>query len=115
MSRKVVASSAAGASSSRAASGRVVRPSSAAEDDGEEGAVGGGGGSSRRSGGGGRGGGRARRERVDYDEKEAMEITTDADVAVFSTFDEMGLKEDLLRGIYAYGALSFASINSLCW
>jgi hypothetical protein len=41
--------------------------------------------------------------RVDYDEKEAIEITTDADVEVYSTFDEMGLKEDLLRGVYAYG------------
>jgi hypothetical protein len=46
---------------------------------------------------------RASGRRVDYDEGEAAEITTDADVEVYSTFDELGLKEDLLRGIYAYG------------
>lgn len=44
-----------------------------------------------------------RRERRDFDEREQMEITTDTDVEVFSTFDAMGLKEDLLRGIYSYG------------
>jgi ATP-dependent RNA helicase len=44
-----------------------------------------------------------RRERVDYDEKESMEITTTDDVEVYSSFDTMGLKEDLIRGIYSYG------------
>ena len=42
-------------------------------------------------------------ERTDYDEKEAMHITISEDVEVFSSFDSMGLNEDLLRGIYAYG------------
>jgi ATP-dependent RNA helicase len=28
---------------------------------------------------------------------------TTKDVAVVATFDQMGLKEELLRGIYAYG------------
>ncbi len=49
------------------------------------------------------GGGKSSRERVDFDEKEDMEITTSGDIEVFSSFDELGLKEDLLRGIYAYG------------
>ena len=48
-------------------------------------------------------GSQKRRERRDFDEREQMEITTDTDVEVFSTFDSMGLKEDLLRGIYSYG------------
>lgn len=47
--------------------------------------------------------GTGRAERIDYDEKESMEITTNDDVEVFASFDTMGLKEDLLRGIYAYG------------
>ena len=48
-------------------------------------------------------GSQKRRERRDFDEREQMEITTDTDVEVFSSFDSMGLKEDLLRGIYSYG------------
>ena len=37
---------------------------------------------------------------------EEEEITTSgADLQVFPTFDAMGLKEDLLRGIYSYGKL----------
>lgn len=45
----------------------------------------------------------AAKERVDFDEKEFMEITTTDDVEIFTSFDSLGLKEDLLRGIYAYG------------
>lgn len=41
--------------------------------------------------------------RVDYDEEEKIEFTTTTNVDVISTFDEMGLREDLLRGIYQYG------------
>jgi hypothetical protein len=48
------------------------------------------------------------KERIDYDEKESMEITTNDDVEIFTSFDSLGLKEDLLRGIYAYGK------NCLC-
>jgi hypothetical protein len=51
------------------------------------------------------------RERVDFDEKENMEITTDAEVEVYPTFDSMGLKEDLLRGIYSYGKYYFIYIS----
>jgi ATP-dependent RNA helicase len=47
------------------------------------------------------GGGRSQRERVDKDGE--MEITVNEDVEVLPTFDNMGLREDLLRGIYAYG------------
>lgn len=39
----------------------------------------------------------------DYDADEQMEFTQTEDVEVLSSFDSMGLKEDLLRGIYAYG------------
>jgi len=52
---------------------------------------------------GGRKGNSGRRERVDYDEIEAIQITVSEDVEVFPTFDSMSLKEDLLRGIYTYG------------
>ena len=43
---------------------------------------------------------------ADYDEDSKMTIETSADVAVVPTFDAMGLKEDLLRGIYSYGPFS---------
>ena len=32
-----------------------------------------------------------------------VEFETSEDVEVVPTFDSMGLREDLLRGIYAYG------------
>lgn len=32
-----------------------------------------------------------------------VEFDTSEDVEVISTFDTMGLREELLRGIYAYG------------
>lgn len=55
----------------------------------------------------------SRKERVDYDEKESMEITTSDDVEIFTSFDSLGLKEDLLRGIYAYGMLfAFYSLTN---
>ena len=34
---------------------------------------------------------------------------TSEDVEVNSTFDSMGLREDLLRGIYAYGTFLYFS------
>jgi ATP-dependent RNA helicase len=46
---------------------------------------------------------RKERERVDHDTKENIEITLTDDVEVHASFDTMRLKEDLLRGIYAYG------------
>ncbi len=42
-------------------------------------------------------------ERIDRDEREKMEITLTDDVDVHTSFETMRLKEDLLRGIYAYG------------
>lgn len=32
-----------------------------------------------------------------------VEFETSEDVEVISTFDQMGLREDLIRGIYGYG------------
>jgi ATP-dependent RNA helicase len=46
---------------------------------------------------------RKERERTDRDDKEKIEITLTDDVEVHASFDTMRLKEDLLRGIYAYG------------
>jgi ATP-dependent RNA helicase len=43
------------------------------------------------------------RERTDRDDQEKVDITMDDDVNIHATFDAMRLKEDLLRGIYAYG------------
>ena len=40
---------------------------------------------------------------MDRDDDEKIEITLSDEVEVISTFDSMRLKEDLLRGIYAYG------------
>mmetsp|Transcript_16850 Transcript_16850/g.25342 ORF Transcript_16850/g.25342 Transcript_16850/m.25342 type:complete len:401 (+) Transcript_16850:89-1291(+) len=43
------------------------------------------------------------REKIDYDMDGQIEFTQTEDVEILSSFDTMGLKEDLLRGIYAYG------------
>ena len=50
------------------------------------------------------------KERIDYDEKESMEITTSDDVEIYTSFDALGLKEDLLRGIYAYGEMNISCV-----
>eukprot|EP01084_Bolivina_argentea_P219283 371955_1 len=42
-------------------------------------------------------------ERREYDETEDIEFTLEGDVEVQESFEVMGLKEDLMRGIYAYG------------
>mmetsp|Transcript_5947 Transcript_5947/g.8948 ORF Transcript_5947/g.8948 Transcript_5947/m.8948 type:complete len:413 (+) Transcript_5947:70-1308(+) len=42
-------------------------------------------------------------ERNDYDEKEGIQFTLDRDIQVIDSFEKMGLKDDLLRGVYAYG------------
>lgn len=47
---------------------------------------------------------RKERERTDRDDDEKIEITlSDDNIEVHNSFDSMRLKEDLLRGIYAYG------------
>eukprot|EP00640_Fibrocapsa_japonica_P001275 CAMPEP_0113935586 /NCGR_PEP_ID=MMETSP1339-20121228/2714_1 /TAXON_ID=94617 /ORGANISM="Fibrocapsa japonica" /LENGTH=402 /DNA_ID=CAMNT_0000937797 /DNA_START=78 /DNA_END=1286 /DNA_ORIENTATION=- /assembly_acc=CAM_ASM_000762 len=46
---------------------------------------------------------RKSREVIDYDEKEEIEFTVTEGVEVLPSFDAMGLKEDLLRGVYGYG------------
>ena len=40
---------------------------------------------------------------VDRDEDEALSFETSKEVGVVGTFDAMGLREDLLRGLYSYG------------
>ena len=40
------------------------------------------------------------------DAEEELDFDTSKEVSVTSTFDAMGLREDLLRGLYAYGGLS---------
>ena len=40
---------------------------------------------------------------LDRDAVTGTEFTQSKEVDVLGTFDEMGLKEDLLRGVYAYG------------
>jgi len=35
--------------------------------------------------------------------EEGLSFETSEDVEVLATFDALGLKEDLLRGVYAYG------------
>lgn len=49
---------------------------------------------------------------TEYNDDEGMEITTSDDVEVLNTFDGMGLREDLLRGIYAYGELIGCSFGN---
>lgn len=46
---------------------------------------------------------RAQRRALLGDEDATMVFETSKGVDVVSTFDGMGLREDLLRGIYAYG------------
>lgn len=41
--------------------------------------------------------------RVLTDDLKSVEFETSEDVDVTPTFDSMGLREELLRGIYAYG------------
>lgn len=47
-----------------------------------------------------------------------VEFETSEDVEVIPTFNAMNLKEELLRGIYAYGELCVyllsAGVNNLC-
>ena len=43
----------------------------------------------------------------DDDDLTKVEFETSEDVDVMPTFDSMGLREDLLRGIYAYGNYQF--------
>ena len=46
-----------------------------------------------------------RNRRVIPEDLSNVEFETSEDVEVIPTFDSMGLREDLLRGIYAYGML----------
>ena len=41
--------------------------------------------------------------RVNFDEDKQLVFETSANVKVVNSFDQMGFKDELLRGIYAYG------------
>ena len=58
----------------------------------------------------GSGGDRARSQRKALlgEDDASMVFETSKEVRVITTFDQMGLREDLLRGIYAYGMLRHA-------
>jgi ATP-dependent RNA helicase len=45
---------------------------------------------------------------------ENLVFETSSDVAILPSFDAMGLKEDLLRGVYAYSMSSCVAICTLC-
>merc|ERR1711939_648170 len=49
---------------------------------------------------------------IDRKAEDRMEFTTSADVSVAPTFTDMHLKENLLRGIYAYGYESPSAVQS---
>jgi ATP-dependent RNA helicase len=55
-------------------------------------------------------GGSSRRNNADDDDLANVEFETSEDVEVIPTFDSMGLREDLLRGVYAYGKISPESL-----
>ena len=48
-----------------------------------------------------------KRRQVIEEDLANVEFETSEDVDVVPTFDSMGLREDLLRGIYAYGKIFF--------
>ncbi|KAH0622832.1 hypothetical protein JD844_025549 [Phrynosoma platyrhinos] len=48
--------------------------------------------------------GSARKRLLKEEDMTKVEFETSEEVDVTPTFDTMGLREDLLRGIYAYGA-----------
>ena len=50
--------------------------------------------------------GRSRKVVTDDDDMSKIEFETSEDVDVIPTFDSMRLREDLVRGIYAYGKVT---------
>lgn len=51
-------------------------------------------------------------EGIDRHEDQRLEFTTSKEVTVAPTFEDMHLKENLLRGIYAYGYESPSAVQS---
>ena len=51
-------------------------------------------------------------EGIDRKADERMEFSTSKEVTVAPTFEQMSLKENLLRGIYAYGYESPSAVQS---
>lgn len=64
---------------------------------------------------------RAQRKALLGDDDATMVFETSKEVTVINTFDQMKLREELLRGIYAYGngiisvSLPFIDNPSLCF
>jgi hypothetical protein len=48
--------------------------------------------------------GEGRSSRVNFDDDKQLVFETSANVKVVASFEAMGLKEELVRGIFAYGA-----------
>lgn len=64
-------------------------------------------------------GAQSRKRLLKEEDMTKVEFETSEEVDVTPTFDTMGLREDLLRGIYAYGrprlcAASAGSVSSGC-
>ena len=55
-----------------------------------------------------------KRRQVIEEDLANVEFETSEDVDVVPTFDSMGLREDLLRGIYAYGKIEKLRLISCC-
>lgn len=51
-------------------------------------------------------------DNIDRDAEDKMEFSTSKEVTVAPTFEDMHLKENLLRGIYAYGYESPSAVQS---
>ena len=50
-----------------------------------------------------------------HDQSKRMSFETSEEVKVAPTFEAMGLKEDLLRGVYAYSTLVHAQQQRTSW
>lgn len=51
-------------------------------------------------------------DEVEDQDLSKVEFETSEDVKVIPTFDAMNLRDDLIRGIYAYGKFSFLKFSS---
>jgi len=55
----------------------------------------------------------SKRDIIPEDLLKTIEFETSEDVDVTPTFDSLNLKDDLLRGIYAYGNMYYFTVVSL--
>ncbi len=59
-----------------------------------------------------------RERRIIADDDEKIIFETSEEVSIYPTFDSMKIREDLLRGIYAYGKTKinfFVNMNFICF